>query len=53
MNFKWEEIFSDGCHITYRAKVFNGWIILHLNSHNKNQSSSMVFVPDSENKWKI
>ncbi len=34
---------------TYRLKVFGGWIV----RHNREDVSSMVFIPDVNHEWKI
>lgn len=55
MKFEWEEIFDNhnSSHFTCRAKVLNGWLVLHFGGYANRSTSSMVFLPDPEHKWEI
>lgn len=51
--FDWELIDRDDISRTYRAKVWNGWILRYeqgLITDDKNQTS-LLFVPDSNHEW--
>lgn len=45
--FEWEPI----AHLTDRARVIGGWVL--LSSCEVNQSESMVFIPDPDHEWEI
>lgn len=34
---------------THRIKVFGGWVV----RYNRDDTSSMVFIPDVNHEWKI
>ncbi len=71
MGFEWEEIYcaEDSMEnvftLTYRAKVFGGWIVRnivllaidHVDNPNtdywERANISMVFVPDPKHEWEI
>lgn len=56
--FKWEEIFESKSgvqHLTYRAKVVGGWLILHIMGETgaRNISNGMVFISDPDHNWQV
>lgn len=60
IKFEWEEIFDNrktnpaGCqHLTYRAKVFRGWLVKHLTNTGTKFTTVMSFVPDENHCWEI
>jgi hypothetical protein len=57
MEFEWEVLKSNSYSITKRARVFDGWIVLHESDiayeDGYNSNTSMVFVPDPEHRWNI
>lgn len=65
MKFEWEELYFDPGNelneLTYRAKVFGGWIVKNFTRMMDSRESpewiasseSMVFIPDPEHKWEI
>lgn len=58
---QWEDVDED----TFRAKVFGGWIVKHMDHVHVSLSeemrpqtgyewrTSMVFIPDPEYKWEL
>lgn len=55
IEFRWEKIHEspDGCNITYRAKVMNGWLVNSYVIVENTPSECMVFVPDPKHQWEI
>jgi hypothetical protein len=60
MKFEWEKLSDNGFSITWRAKVFGGWLVNNFtcietksDQTERMISQSMVFVPDPEHKWEI
>lgn len=56
MKFEWEKLAESPMHVTARAKVFNGWIVINnscLEETNPAMSESMVFIYDPNHEWKI
>lgn len=56
IDFKWEQLDS----VTFRVKVFGGWIVnrmceIHTNSMESGRmiTDSMVFIPDPNHLWKV
>lgn len=40
--------------ITYRAKVFNGWVVLTIVDPSRAYpSTTMTYIPDENHDWKI
>ncbi len=51
--FEWDVIYTanNGEDVTFRAKVFGGWIINHMVMDTQCESS--VFIPDPRHEWRI
>lgn len=54
MKFEWEKIYSVIGHATWRAKIWNGWLVRSEEwDEDMGLSESMVFVPDEDHEWEI
>jgi hypothetical protein len=59
IDFGWEWL-ADSTHwYTYRAKVFGGWVVRHLEWDTEKKGMpqpltvAMVFIPDPNHEWEI